>query len=487
MENVMKKVDSHACVLSVWIVVAATTAALGCDGEPDEMVDPSIASPAEELTEEARSAVTTDGPIPACKVSCTACKPQINAAFDAKRAQYPWLGNPTTGMGGLGGCAYFQHFGGGGSIYFHPDTGTHVVYGAIRAKWESVGWERSSLGFPTTDELAIVDAAQTRYSKFQGGVIYWTPAQGAMMLQGAIHTKWIVTGGQHGFLGLPLTDELKTPDAVGRFVHFRKGGSIYWSPSTGAQEIRGTYKDRWAALGWEQSWLGYPNADDATSFNVPYKRFQNGYIFNSPAYGLAEGRYWFAGQYVYMDPWVTDDRAQMQLINTQAAIRGTVPSFRTNLLEIGLLEASTGWSGNAARSRYNAEGEWCTEFARWVFLRAGMKLSICGVTNSCPIFGSLATVTTVEQIVNLFQSTGRWRAPATPALIEPGDYLALTGSDGKKSHSGIAVAISPDHRWIWTVEGNVDDKVQYRGRDLIVDGVMNPDIHGVGKLDASLF
>jgi hypothetical protein len=74
---------------------------------------------------------------------------------------------------------------------------------------------------------------------------------------GAIRDKWISFGGKSSFLGLPLTDELATPDGVGRYNHFQ-GGSIYWTPSTGAHEVYGAIRDKWAELGWERSWLGYP-------------------------------------------------------------------------------------------------------------------------------------------------------------------------------------------------------------------------------------
>ncbi len=47
-------------------------------------------------------------------------------------------------------------------------------------------------------------------------------------------------GGAAGPLGLPLTDETGTPDGIGRFNHFQ-GGSIYWTPATGAAMVRGSY------------------------------------------------------------------------------------------------------------------------------------------------------------------------------------------------------------------------------------------------------
>ena len=44
---------------------------------------------------------------------------------------------------------------------------------------------------------------------------------------GDIREKWLSLGGASSFLGQPLTDELTTPDGVGRYNHFQ-GGSIYW-------------------------------------------------------------------------------------------------------------------------------------------------------------------------------------------------------------------------------------------------------------------
>ena len=71
----------------------------------------------------------------------------------------------------------FNHFQ-GGSIYWHPDTGAHEVHGAIRDKWEELGWERSALGYPTTDERPMPDGVG-RFSDFQGGSIHWHPDTGA--------------------------------------------------------------------------------------------------------------------------------------------------------------------------------------------------------------------------------------------------------------------------------------------------------------------
>jgi hypothetical protein len=86
------------------------------------------------------------------------------------------------------------------------------------------------------------------------------PNSQAFEVHGDIRAKYEALGGAAGPLGLPQTDETKTPDGVGRFNHF-EGGSIYWTPRTGPMMVRGTVRDRWAASGWERGPLGYPVQD----------------------------------------------------------------------------------------------------------------------------------------------------------------------------------------------------------------------------------
>jgi hypothetical protein len=79
--------------------------------------------------------------------------------------------------------------------------------------------------------------------------------------------------------GYPITDETATSDRVGRFNHFRaiqqngqtSDSSIFWHPDTGAHEIFGAIRDKWASLGWEKSNLGYPTGHEVKlkSLNPP--------------------------------------------------------------------------------------------------------------------------------------------------------------------------------------------------------------------------
>jgi len=163
----------------------------------------------------------------------------------------------------------FNHFA-GGSIYWSPGTGAWAIRGAIRDSWARLGWENGANGFPTTDERTTPNGLG-QYNLFQNGGIYWTPSTGAHQIVGAIWGRYGALGWENSFLGFPTTDELPTPNGIGRFNHFA-GGSIYWSPATGAHNIGGAIRDRWAAMGWENSTLGFPTSDE---YAVPGGRAQN--------------------------------------------------------------------------------------------------------------------------------------------------------------------------------------------------------------------
>ncbi|MFC4079891.1 AbfB domain-containing protein [Amycolatopsis samaneae] len=62
----------------------------------------------------------------------------------------------------------FAHFANNVSIYSVERAGVHAVQGAIRSKWQSLGAEKSTLGYPTSDEFDIPGG---RRSTFEHGRI----------------------------------------------------------------------------------------------------------------------------------------------------------------------------------------------------------------------------------------------------------------------------------------------------------------------------
>ena len=75
----------------------------------------------------------------------------INRAYDAGGGATGPLGPGDGGLYPIGG-GFGQNYA-GGKIFFTPDTGAHIMAGAILEKYESLGGPGDGdLGFPTIDE-----------------------------------------------------------------------------------------------------------------------------------------------------------------------------------------------------------------------------------------------------------------------------------------------------------------------------------------------
>ena len=190
-----------------------------------------------------------------------------------------FLGFPVTDETGTpDGIGRYNHFSNDGSIYWTQNTGAYSVHGLIRDKWAALGWEAGPMGYPVTDETGTPDGVG-RFNHFsKSASIYYTPGTGAHAVQGAIHAHWAALGWEAGPMGYPTTDEVTTPDGIGRFNHFSKDASIYWTPGTGAWSVHGAIQDRWASLGWERGGLGYPVSDEFGISGGRRTNFQHGWI-----------------------------------------------------------------------------------------------------------------------------------------------------------------------------------------------------------------
>lgn len=123
-----------------------------------------------------------------------------------------------------------------GAVVLNPaGNKAFEIHGDIYKKWRALGGVR--FGRPDTDETATPDGVG-RYNHFNRGAtsIYWSPKTGANAIWGDIRKLWARLGYERSYLGYPTSDEL--PFDGGRANAFQNGG-IYWWPDTGAIDLKG--------------------------------------------------------------------------------------------------------------------------------------------------------------------------------------------------------------------------------------------------------
>src|SRR5256885_724256 len=94
----------------------------------------------------------------------------------------------------------------------------------------------------------------------------------APMAVDPIQAKYAALGGSTGFLGAATSNEMPTPYGGGTYQLF-KGGSIFYSPTTGAHDLYGPVQTEFFATQNEvdargvvvQKVLGLPTSDEAVS------------------------------------------------------------------------------------------------------------------------------------------------------------------------------------------------------------------------------
>jgi uncharacterized protein with LGFP repeats len=131
------------------------------------------------------------------------------------------------------GAGFGQNFA-GGKIFFTPDTGAHIMKGAILDKYQALGGPADGdLGFPNIDEGdgKAPNSRNTTFSAADNPVIFWTPDTDAHVVRGAINAAWDKLGGSAGALGVPTEDEVYRGDVTSQNF---SGGQVSWDSKSKA-------------------------------------------------------------------------------------------------------------------------------------------------------------------------------------------------------------------------------------------------------------
>jgi uncharacterized protein with LGFP repeats len=156
---------------------------------------------------------------------------------DALADRYAALGAENGGLGyptsdtlcGLVGGGCYQLFENGSLYSTSPTAPAYFVLGGIRQDWVTWGLENGPLGYPLSDEYTGL-IRDGHYQVFQSGSIYWSPTTGAHMVTGAIRDRWASMGAENGSLGYPIADPAS--DGSGTVQRFEKG-TLKLDPGTG--------------------------------------------------------------------------------------------------------------------------------------------------------------------------------------------------------------------------------------------------------------
>ncbi|WP_106215661.1 LGFP repeat-containing protein [Kineococcus rhizosphaerae] len=154
---------------------------------------------------------------------------------------------------------------------------SYPVTGSFGDLWRSSGAENGFLRQPTSGEVPIRGGV---FQNFQGGTLYWTPTTGAHSVSGDFLRFYAGQGYENGFLGYPLTQEV--PIRNGVFQVFQ-GGVLYWSPDVGAHSVSGSFRELYGQFGYENGELGYPRSQELRSrAGGVYQQYQGGVMYWSP-------------------------------------------------------------------------------------------------------------------------------------------------------------------------------------------------------------
>lgn len=154
------------------------------------------------------------------------------------------------------------------------------VTGSFGQLWSSQGGQYGFLGLPTTGENPIRNGGV--YQNFQGGTLYWSPPTGAHSVSGDFLRFFAGQGYENGYLGYPLTQEVPIRNGV---FQVYQGGVLYWSPGAGAHSVAGSFRELYGARGYENGDFGYPTSQEVPIRGGVFQNFQGGTFYWSPSTG----------------------------------------------------------------------------------------------------------------------------------------------------------------------------------------------------------
>jgi len=176
----------------------------------------------------------------------------------------------------------------------------YVVWGgSIWQKYISLRGAEGPLGYPTSDEIPVTASTGTQgvYQEFKDGRLTWH-RNGAFpnktfATYGAILAKYKAIGGPSHPIGLPIADEgeaLRSPfGTTGTYSRFERGTINWHRDGSRAKQtffVMGGIFEKYKAMGYSSSWLGFPISDEYDVTGGARSDFEGGNISWTPQGGM---------------------------------------------------------------------------------------------------------------------------------------------------------------------------------------------------------
>lgn len=136
---------------------------------------------------------------------------------------------------GIGTIQYFNT----GVIYFTSQTGAHAVYGDFLQKYHSLGAHNGFMGYPKDTQGKLSEGVGI-YQNFTGGTLFWSPSTGIHEVHGKIRDEYASMGWESSSLGYPTYDQYQIPGTVIQRNIF-ENGSLDYNPEDDSVTLRGTF------------------------------------------------------------------------------------------------------------------------------------------------------------------------------------------------------------------------------------------------------
>ena len=173
-----------------------------------------------------------------------------------------------------------------GVIIGNVKTGFWESMGETRVRWGEMGYQNSSLGYPTGPLVAAGGGMQ--WQDYQRGVIVGTPETGFWENKGSIRERWGQLGYQSSKLGFPTGPEIYAGNDT--FWQEYENGVIIGSGKTGFWESRGDIRKRWGEMGYQSGNMGFPTSNIESDATSTWQRFENGIIIGDDDTGYWESK-----------------------------------------------------------------------------------------------------------------------------------------------------------------------------------------------------